>query len=416
MLVIDETRRMSSDEESISDLKRMIRRDRNHPSIILWSIGNEEQSQQGTERGARIAAAMKRVCNELDPTRPITAAVDNPDVWGLGITPIVDVLGGNYRTDKLPAYHARDPKKPLIGTETGSTVAARGVYVRDKASGYCAAYDTEFPWWASTAEAWLSVVGPRPFIGGGFVWTGFDYRGEPTPFNSWPNVASQFGIVDSCGFPKDNYFYYKSWWGKEPVLHLFPHWSWQGKEGQKVNMWCHSNLDRVELFLNGQSQGVRDVKPYSHVEWDVGYAPGDIEARGYKGDRLVLTAKRETTGPAAQIVLQADRAAIAADAEDVAVVSVGVADAQGRIVPDADNQIAFAVSGPGTLIGVGNGDPRSHEADKATSRAAFNGLCAAIVQSTKSPGEIKVVATSPSLQSGSVAITTDATRPRPFVL
>ena len=416
MLVIDETRRMSSDEESISDLKRMIRRDRNHPSIILWSIGNEEQSQQGTERGARIAAAMKRVCNELDPTRPITAAVDNPDVWGLGITPIVDVLGGNYRTDKLPAYHARDPKKPLIGTETGSTVAARGVYVRDKASGYCAAYDTEFPWWASTAEAWLSVVGPRPFIGGGFVWTGFDYRGEPTPFNSWPNVASQFGIVDSCGFPKDNYFYYKSWWGKEPVLHLFPHWSWQGKEGQKVNMWCHSNLDRVELFLNGQSQGVRDVKPYSHVEWDVGYAPGDIEARGYKGDRLVLTAKRETTGPAAQIVLQADRAAIAADAEDIAVVSVGVADAQGRIVPDADNQIAFAVSGPGTLIGVGNGDPRSHEADKATSRAAFNGLCAAIVQSTKSPGEIKVVATSPSLQSGSVAITTDATRPRPFVL
>ena len=415
MLVIDETRRMSSDEESISGLSRMIRRDRNHPSVILWSIGNEEQGQQGTERGARIAMAMKRVCNELDPTRPITAAVDNPDNWGFGITPVLDVLGGNYRTDKIPAFHARNPKKPMIGTETGSTVAARGIYVRDAASGYCAAYDTEFPWWASTAEGWLSVVGPRPFIGGGFVWTGFDYRGEPTPFNNWPNVASQFGIVDSCGFPKDNYFYYKSWWGKEPVLHLFPHWNWPGKEGQKINVWCHSNLDRVELFLNGESQGVRDVKPYSHVEWDVAYAPGAIEARGTKGGRLVLTEKRETTGPAAQIVLQVDRSSIAADAEDVVVVSVGVADAQGRIVPDAANQIAFAVSGPGALIGVGNGDPRSHESDKAPSRAAFNGLCAAIVQSTKTPGEIRIEATSPGLQSASVAVRTDAARLRAFV-
>ncbi len=413
MLVIGETRRMSSDEESIDELSRMIRRDRNHPGIFLWSIGNEEQDQQGTERGARIATAMKLVCNELDPTRPITAAVDNPDVWGLGITPVLDVLGGNYRTDKLPAYHAKDPKKPLIGTETGSTVSTRGVYVRDKASGYCVAYDTEFPWWASTAEAWVNVVEKHAFIGGGFVWTGFDYRGEPTPFNTWPNVSSQFGILDSCGFPKDNFYYYKAWWGREPVLHLFPHWNWTA--GQELNVWCHSNLDRIELFVNGQSQGARDVVPYNHVEWDVVYAPGSIEARGYKNGRLVSTVTRETAGAPSQILLSVDRSAISADGEDVCVISATIADAQGRMVPTANHLVAFTVSGPGVLIGVGNGDPRSHEPDKASSRSAFNGLCAAIVQASKTPGEIAIAATSPGLQSGTVTVRTAPSKLREAV-
>ena len=415
MLVIDETRRMSSDEESMADLARMIRRDRNHPCVILWSIGNEEWGQQGTERGARIAESMRRLCKELDPTRPITAAVDNADNWGTGITPALDVLGCNYRTDKIPAFHARYPKKPAIGTETGSTVSTRGVYVRDPASGYCVAYDTEFPWWASTAEAWMSVVMPRSFIGGGFVWTGFDYRGEPTPFNTWPNVASQFGIIDTCGFPKDNYFYYKAWWGKDPVLHLFPHWNWPGKEGQTINVWVHSNLDRVELFVNGHSQGVRDVAPYTHVEWNVAYAPGVIEARGYKDGKQVLVATRETTGAPAQIVLRTDRPAINADGEDVSVVSAEIADAQGRLVPTANNQVTFRVAGPGALIGVGNGDPRSHEPDKANSRLAFNGLCAAIVQAAKTPGDITIEATSPGLQAGLLVVSTDLAQPRAFV-
>jgi beta-galactosidase len=413
MLVVDETRRMSSDEEGLSELERMIRRDRNHPSIIAWSIGNEEP-QQSTERGARIALAMKRLCNALDPTRPITAAVDNPDAWGLGITPVLDVLGCNYRTDKIPAYHARDPKKPTMGTETGSTVSTRGVYLRDPASGTCVAYDTEAPWWASTAEAWMSVVMPRPFIAGGFVWTGFDYRGEPTPFNAWPNVGSQFGIMDACGFPKDNYFYYQAWWGKKPVLHLFPHWNWQ--PGQTIKVWCHSNLDAIELLLNGQSLGVRRVEPYQHVEWDVAYAPGTLEARGYRGGRLVLTDKRETTGAPAQIMLTADRAAIDADGEDVAVVTVAIADSQGRIVPTADNVVAFRISGPGALIGVGNGDPRSHESDKAASRAVFNGLCSAILQASKSPGDIRLGATSPGLQPAAAVVTAQPARARPFVL
>ncbi len=413
MLVIDETRRMSSDEECISDLTRMIRRDRNHPCVIAWSIGNEEQQQQGTERGARIAFSMRRLCNELDPTRPITAAIDNPDAWGIGITPALDVMGCNYHAAKIPDFHMRDPKMPVVSTEAGATVGTRGVYVRDAARGYCVAYDLEAPFWASTAEAWMQVAMPRAFFTGGFVWTGFDYRGEPTPFYRWPNVSSQFGIMDSCGFPKDNYFYYQAWWGKEPVLHLFPHWNWQ--PGQTVNVWCYSNLDSIELFLNGRSQGVRKMEPYGHVEWDVTFEPGMIEARGYKDGKLVATDKRETTGAPAQILLKPDRVVIDADGEDVTVVTVSIADAQGRIVPTAGNQVSFRVSGPGALIGVGNGDPSSHEADKASERAAFNGLASAIVQAGKQAGDIRIEAASPGLQSASVSISAKAVALRPAV-
>ena len=412
MLVVDETRRMSSDEESMADMARMIRRDRNHPCVIAWSIGNEEP-QQGTERGGRVAFSMRALCKELDPTRPITAAVDNPDAWGIGITPALDVLGCNYRTPKIPDFHKRDPLKPVMGTETGSTVAARGIYARDESSGYCVAYDTEHPWWASTAEEWMQVAMPAPFIAGGFVWTGFDYRGEPTPFNRWPNVSSQFGIMDTCGFPKDNFYYYRAWWGRDPVLHLFPHWNWQ--PGHTVNVWCHSNLDSIELFVNGVSQGVKKVPPYGHVEWDIAFAPGMIEARGYRGGKLVLTDKRETAGAPAQILLKADRAVIGADGEDVTVVTVAIADAQGREVPTADNQVSFRVTGAGALIGVGNGDPRSHESDKAQERAAFNGLCCAIVQSTKQAGAITLEATSSGLEPASVAITAKAVPLRPAV-
>ncbi|MEI9994350.1 MAG: beta-galactosidase GalA [Rhizomicrobium sp.] len=414
MLVIDETRRMSADGESMSELARLIRRDRNHPSVILWSIGNEEP-QQGTARGARVAGDMTRLVRRLDPTRPITAAVDDPKAWGLGITPVLDVLGCNYRTDQIPAFHTRQPDKPVFGSETGSTVSTRGIYLRDPASGYSAAYDTEFPWWASTAEAWWKIVAPAPYIAGGFVWTGFDYRGEPTPFNRWPNVASQFGIFDSCGFPKDNCFYYKAQWRDAPLLHLFPHWTWPGREGQAINVWCHSNLDRVELLVNGTSAGVQDVPRYGHVEWNVPFAPGAIEARGYKGGRLVLTERRETSGPPAQIRLVPDRAALAADGEDVASVRVEIADAAGRLVPTAAHPIAFHISGPGAIIGVGNGDPRSHEPDKATQRNAFNGLCLALVQAARESGTIHLDAEAPGLAPATLALPARAARIRPFV-
>ena len=198
------------------------------------------------------------------------------------------------------------------------------------------------------------------------MWTGFDYRGEPSP-NEWPNISSQYGIIDTCGFPKDTFFYYQSWWTDKPVLHLFPHWNWPGMEGKEIAVWVYSNLDKVELFLNGQSLGAKDVKKDSHLAWNVKYAPGTIEARGYKGDKVVMTAKRETTGPAAKLVMTADRQEISADGEDVAMFAVEVQDAQGRVVPITDNEVTFKVSGAGKLIGTGNGDPTNQDEILATS-------------------------------------------------
>jgi beta-galactosidase len=401
MLVMDETRMMSSSPEGLEQLKTMVRRDRNHPSVVLWSIGNEEQLQ-GTETGAKIAATMKRVVHELDPTRPITEAMN--DDWGKGLSHVVDVQGFNYHpAQAMDAFHQQFPSQPTIGTETASTVSTRGIYQNDPELGYVSAYDLNFPPWAQTAEYWWSVYAQRPWVSGGFAWTGFDYRGEPTPY-SWPCINSHFGILDMCGFPKDNFYYYKAWWTNKPVLHLFPHWNWHGKEGEEIDVWCHSNLDQVELFLNGKSLGRKDVPKYSHVAWKVAFTPGVLEARGYQAGSQALTAKRETTGAPARLALIADRPKIAADRQDVCVAQAQVLDAEGRVVPTADSSIEFHVTGAGRLIGVGNGNPSSHEADHANRRRAFNGLCAAIVQSSGKPGSVHVEASAPGLEHASVSI------------
>jgi beta-galactosidase len=417
MLVIDETRRMSSDSESLGELEAMIRRGRNHPCVVLWSLGNEEP-QMITERGARIVGSMKRLAHRLDPTRPSTFAMDKG--WEQGVGKVVDVVGFNYRTNQMDEFHARFPEIPVYGSETASAVSVRGEYLTDDARGYTSAYDGNHPWWASSSESWWAFVAERPWVAGGFIWTGFDYRGEPTPYNRWPNVASQFGVLDSCGFLKDNGWYYRAQWIREPVLHLFPHWNWDGllpevANGQ-VDVWCHSNLDAVELFVNGVSQGQQQVPPHGHVEWRVRYTPGAIEARGYRDGRVVLTEVRQTAGPAAGIRLRTDRPALLADAEDVSVVAVEIVDAQGRVVPTADQQVSFVVQGPGHLLGVGNGNPTSHEADKANTRQAFNGLCMAIVQASRGTGAITLQATSPGLKSTTLKIPVQATRVRPFVV
>ncbi|QJD67127.1 glycoside hydrolase family 2 protein [Xanthomonas campestris pv. badrii] len=416
MFVIEETRRMSTDTEAMGELETMVRRGRNHPSVILWSLGNEEP-QQVTERGARIVSRMQQRVHQLDPTRPTTFAMDKG--FGDGVGQVVDVVGFNYRTSQMDGFHAQYPDIPIYGSETGSTVSVRGNYQRDDARGYTRAYDLDHPWWASTAEAWWSYVAQRPYIAGGFIWTGFDYRGEPTPYNRWPNVASQFGVLDSCGFPKDNYWYYRAQWTSEPVLHLFPHWNWDGllqaDDNGHVQVWCHSNLDAVELLVNGVSQGLQQVPAYGHVEWRVAYSPGAIEARGYRGGTLVLSQRRETAGKPAAIRLSCDRAALRADAEDVAVVKVEIVDAQGRLVPNADNQVQLAVRGPARLIGVGNGDPSSHENDKAPQRKAFNGLCAALLQTTRASGTLVLEATAPALAPVRLALTSVRTKARPFV-
>jgi beta-galactosidase len=411
MLVMDETRMMSSNPEGLSQLERLVLRDRNHPSVFIWSLGNEER-EQGTERGKRIVATMKRLVRRLDPTRPVTVAMNRD--WGKGVSDVVDVQGFNYNQKLIDDFHRKFPNQPCIGTETGSTVLTRGIYANDKEKGYVSAYDLNYPPWAATAETWWKFYDERLFLAGGFAWTGFDYRGEPTPYR-WPCVNSHFGIMDMCGFPKDNFYYYQARWRSEPVLHLFPHWNWAGKEGQEIEVWCHTNLDRVELMLNGESLGAQDVARNSHAMWKVKYAPGTLEARGYKNGRQVLTAKRETAGAAARIVLRPDRQRIAADGEDVAMVTVEVVDAQGRMAPLAGHEITFTVRGPGRLIGVANGDPSSLEPDKATKRRVFNGLALAIVQASKQPGALVLEAASPGLESASSTITCEAATPRPAV-
>jgi beta-galactosidase len=412
VLMMCETRMMSSNEEGLAQLEKMIKRYRNSPSIFLWSMGNEEWALQPSELGPRVLRSMQQRAHELDPTRLCTAA-DNGS-WDTEFPSTLDVMGFNYNLSIVDDYHKRHPKQPSIGSETASTISTRGVYRTDKLRNCLSAYDVNQPGWGELAEEWWNFYAARPYLSGGFAWTGFDYRGEPTPYG-WPSINSQFGIIDMCGFPKDNYFYYKSWWGKEPVLHLFPHWNWEGREGDEISVWVQSNMESVELFLNGKSLGAQQVKPLHHVEWKVKYAPGVLEARGSKGGKVVLTSKRETSGKPAKIMLTADRSAIAADGEDLAMVRVEVVDDQGRPVAIADNTITFKVDGDGSLIGVGNGDPNCQESDKGNQRSLFNGLAQVILQATKRAGSISLVATSEGLASATLTIETKPAKLRPAV-
>jgi beta-galactosidase len=400
MLVFDETRMMSSTPEGLAQFEDLLRRDRNRPSVFMWSMGNEER-QANTERGVKILSAMKEVAARHDGSRPVSIAPTG--AIGTGGLAVCDVIGYNYMDPAAEAYHKAHSGKPVIGTETVSAVGTRGIYITDPAKGYVGSYD---PWTTTgraSAEGWWSFTDARPWLSGGFVWTGFDYRGEPSPYQ-WPNISSQYGIIDTCGFPKDSFFYYQSWWTSKPVLHLFPHWNWPGLEGREVAVWVFSNLDQVELLHNGRSLGRKDVKKDSHVAWNVPYAPGSIEARGFKGGAQVMTTKRETTGPAARLIVTTDRQQYAADGEDVAMFAVEVRDAQDRVVPITDNLVTFRVTGSGKLIGVGNGDPTDHASDKGDARRAFSGYCMALVQTTKSPGSITVEATSPGLASATAAV------------
>ena len=363
MLVMDENRLLGSDALHLTWFEEQIRRDRNHPSVAIWSLANEEFTTQGTPAGGRVAATMQALVRRLDPTRPVTynAPVGNEFP---GINEVIEVRGWSYHIgkDNMDAYHAAHPQQANVGSEQGSTVGTRGIYADDKERGYVSAYDDHGQSWSNTAEEWLGFFDIRPWLSGGFVWTGFDYRGEPTPYG-WPCINSHFGILDTCGFPKDNYWYYQSWWVAKPVLHLLPHWNWAGKEGQEIDVRALSNCDEVEVFLNGRSLGRQTMKRASSLKWKVLYAPGTLSAKGFKGGQLVAETKVETTGAPASVQLTPDRTVIDANGEDVAVFTVAVADAQGRVVPVADNAISFELEGPGRIIGVGNGDPSCHDPD-----------------------------------------------------
>ncbi len=370
MLIMDESRLLGSDAQNLQKWDDQIRRDRNHASVAIWSVANEEFSVQDSPQGANVARTMQDYVKRLDPTRPVTYAAPEGDTFA-GINGVIEVRGWNYHVGKdaahygkdMDSYHAKHPDQPEVGTEQGSTVSTRGIYANDTAHGYVSAYDVNAPSWANTAEEWWSVFATRPWLSGGFVWTGFDYRGEPTPY-SWPCINSHFGILDTCGFPKDNFYYYQSWWTTNTVLHLLPHWNWPGKEGQEIRVDALSNCHEVELFLNGQSLGRQTMKPNSKLTWQVKYAPGTLSAKGYDAaGNEIAQAQVETTGPATQIQLVPDRQTINADGEDVSVITVSALDAQGRAVPDAQNNIHFAIEGAGKILGVGNGDPSCHEPD-----------------------------------------------------
>jgi beta-galactosidase len=363
MLVMDENRLLGSDPTHLKWLEEFVRRDRNHPSVAIWSLANEEFSAGGTPAGKRVGETMQDLVKRLDPTRPVTynAAVGNEFT---GVNEIIEVRGWSYHigTNNMDAYHAAHPDQPNVGSEQGSTVSTRGIYTNDAARGYMSAYDDNGQKWSNTAEEWWSFFDPRPWLSGGFIWTVFDYRGEPTPYK-WPCINSHFGILDMCGFRKDNSWYYEAWWTDKPVLHLLPHWNWPGREGREIDVRALSNCEEVELFLNGRSLGRQTMKKDSELKWKVKYAPGTLSAKGYKNGQPVAETKVETTGAPDAVQLTPDRSTLNADGEDVSVFTIAVTDAQGRVVPVAENLIHFELSGPGKILGVGNGDPSCHEPD-----------------------------------------------------
>ena len=402
MLVLDENRHLGNTYDAKSpvgttftdptDLNAMVLRDRNHPSIFMWSLCNEEGPLMGNPAYDLMQNQMQADINSLDGTRPCTAAE-----WGWeGAT---EVNGINYNSWAYTSNHTSYPTLPTIATEDASAVSTRSIYAVDPVNMYDEAYDNNLggSWTSSEEVAWSSIAA-CPWIMGGFDWTGFDYHGEPTPWG-WPATNSGFGIMDLCGFPKDNYYYMQSVWLPPtiPVVHILPHWTWPGQVGSAISVWVYSNGDHVELFLNGVSQGKQAVPALGHVQWSVNYAPGTLTAISYKNGVRWATQSVSTAGAPTKMTLRSDILALAANGEDISPVEVTIVDPSGNLCPTADNNIVFSVTGPGAIVGVGNGNPSGLEPDVATTRDAFNGKCMVLIRHTSGYGTITVTATAASL-------------------
>ena len=412
ILVIDENRLSGINDEHLRLLERMIKRDRNHPCVILWSDGNEEWGMENTIQGTRIAAAMREYTKLLDPTRHSTIA----NAGGGEMIKGLDVVGYNYiMQNNVDERRTQHPEWKVVGTEETTGCGTRGWYFdtpeqkgRMRSMNLSADKDgTE-----NRIERGWKFYAERPWAAGLFYWTGFDYRGEPNPL-SYPAHDSEFGILDYCGFPKDEAWYLKSWWTDEPVLHIFPHWNLAGHEGEEVEVWAYSNCDEVELTVNGKKLGRQAMPKNGHLKWKAVYQPGKVIATGYKNGKRILTEVIETTKPATKIVLRADRQTIAADGRDVCVVSIEIQDQKGRIVPDACQMLTFTLEGGGRILGVGNGDPsymgddHPKMSDCSTfSIPAFNGLAQVLIQSDKKASTLQLTANSDGLKPGSISITT----------
>jgi len=407
------------DEWHERDLTDHILRDRNHPSVIIWSIGNEIL-EQWDDQGEEMANSLASLVRNLDSTRAITSGCNNTTPENSIIrSGALDLVGFNYAHEKYRDVPDNFPGMPFIASETTSALATRGhydmpsdsiriwplAYGKDapnmNSDNTCSAYDNCHVPWGSTHEAALLEMNRLDFVSGMFVWTGFDYLGEPTPYG-WPSRSSYFGILDLAGFPKDAYYLYKSEWTEEGVLHLFPHWN--HNPGDTVDLWAYSNAPELELFLNGKSLGLKEKEEgFLHFQWSVPYEPGTLEARGiFEGRELRSVV--ETAGEAAGIRLVPDRTVLGKGQSDLVFVRVEIVDMPGRVVPDAENLVQFSVSGPGDIVAVDNGLQTSMEPFVSSQRSAFNGLCLAIVKSSGQKGMIELAAHSKGLSAATVKI------------
>ena len=405
ILVMDENRNFNASPEYINQLDWMVRRDRNHPSIILWSVFNEEP-MQGSEIGYEMVRRMNAAVKKLDTTRPVTAAMSGGFFTKLNVSSAVDVVGFNYQIGSYDKFHKEHPELLLTSSEDVSGLMTRGEYVSDKKKHVIGSYDTENPSWGATHRVAWKAIAERPYMAGCFIWTGFDYRGEPQPME-WPTASSSFGTMDVCGFPKTAFYIHQAQWVLDkPVLQLVPHWNWPVDSiGKNIRVMALSNAEKVKLYLNKKLIQESVVDKYEMVSWNVPYQPGRLEAVGYANGKEVSRFVVETTTEPVTLQLIPDRTTIAGDGADAVPVTVQVVDAKGRPVQTANIPVEFEISGPGAIIGLGNGDANSHEPEKGNKRNLYNGLAQVILQSKKnSSGQLTLTARSGNLKPAIIVI------------
>jgi beta-galactosidase len=408
LLVMDENRQFNPTPEYMAQLEWMVRRDRNHPSVFLWSVFNEEP-MQGTAAGREMVRRMAHAVKALDQTRPVTAAMNSGYFEPANVSQAVDVVGFNYNHQSYDAFHAAHPDLPMISSEDTSAFMTRGDYATDAGRHVLDSYDDQIG--IDTHRGAWKAIAQRDFIAGGFVWTGFDYHGEPSP-SGWPTNSSQFGIMDLCGFDKAAFYIHQAQWVKDrPVLWLVPHWNWAGREGQPVKVMAMSNLDEVEVLLNGVTQGRQRVDPFEMNSWSVAYAPGTLEAVGYRGGAVAARARVQTTGAAAALKVTPDRDRARGDGRDAVAFRIEATDAKGRPHPLARSLARFAVEG-GEIIGLGNGDPNCLDPEKGDRRVLYNGLAQVIVRPGEGfSGELILTASADGLRAGRGVVRVAATPP-----